>query len=54
MKRVFPFFCKHEYLFDENKKMMVYPVTYKGVCKRCGAIITIDEDTYNKYYKRKK
>lgn len=53
MRRVFPFFCKHEFLFEKDKKMMVYPAIYTGICKRCGAIITVDEETYNKYYKQK-
>lgn len=52
MKRVFPFFCKHEYVFDIDKKMMVYPPMYRGVCTKCGATITVDRDTYKRYYEK--
>ena len=53
MRRVFPFFCKHEYVFETDKKMMVYPPIYIGVCKKCGAQITIDQSTYKRNYEKK-
>lgn len=53
MRRVFPFFCKHEYVFETDKKMMVYPPMYIGVCKKCGAQITIDQSTYKRNYEQK-
>ena len=52
MRRKFPFFCDHDYLFKEDTKLMVYPPMYYGVCKRCGAQITVDKETYEKYYKK--
>lgn len=52
MRRKFPFFCDHDYVFIEDKKLMVYPPMYYGVCKRCGAQITVDKETYDKYYKK--
>lgn len=54
MRRIFSVFCKHEYVFETDKKMMVYPPIYIGVCKHCGAQITVDQSTYDKYYRPKK
>lgn len=43
-------FCKHEYEFNTKIRFAINPPIVRGVCKKCGKVITISYEEYRKKY----
>ena len=44
--------CKHDYIYDTTRMLMIFPVKIKGVCIKCGENISLTKKEYEAKIKK--